>query len=119
MNHTKEPWIVTNSGHGGIGVIEGDSGIFVAEVDGRTAQEIMSNTSRIVACVNACADVDDDRLSLGYVKGLEAENAKMKEVLSMIASQKLENEVDAEEWEDADFECAYDSIVRNARSALR
>ena len=83
MNHTKEPWEVTNSGHGGIGMIEGDNHSFVAEVDGRTAQEIMANTSRIVACVNACADVDDDKLSFGYVKGLEAEVERLDNLVMM------------------------------------
>lgn len=67
MNHTKEPWKIINTGHGGIGVIEGDNHIFVAGVDGRTAQEIMANTNRIVACVNACAGITDEALEAGIV----------------------------------------------------
>jgi hypothetical protein len=59
MNHTKEPWEITNTGHGGIGIIEGDNHIFVAEVDGRTAQEIMANTSRIVACAGITKEALD------------------------------------------------------------
>jgi len=106
MNHTKEPWIITNTGHGGIGVIEGDNHIFVAEVDGRTAQEIMANTSRIVACVNACAYVEDDCLDFGYVKwlqqriielelsvmNLEEENARLRVVDNQLVTNG--------EWED-------------------
>lgn len=67
MNHTKEPWEVTNSGHGGIGVIEGDNHSFVAEVGGRTAQEIMANVRRIMLCVNACAGITNEALEAGVV----------------------------------------------------
>lgn len=65
MNHTKEPWIITSPG---LGVIEGDNHIFLAEVDGRTAQEIIANTSRIVACVNACAGITDAVIEEGIIK---------------------------------------------------
>ena len=106
MNHTKEPWEVTNSGHGGIGVIEGDRGSFVAEIGGRSAQEIMANTSRIALCVNACADVEDDCLEQGYVKwlqqriielelsvmNLKEENARMKAMKNHLVTNG--------EWED-------------------
>ena len=37
---------------------------------------------RIVACVNACADVEDKKLKLGYVKELEEENAELKAQLT-------------------------------------
>lgn len=86
MKHTKEPWEV-------IAVY----GMY--EIHSKTAGhevvwfiDSIANAERIVACVNACTDVEDDCLEQGYVKWLqqrtvelelsvmtlEEENARMK-----------------------------------------
>jgi hypothetical protein len=63
--HTKEPWCV-------IGV-DNSYEIFSESEDYDVAWSIDSeaNAERIVACVNACADVEDDCLEQGYVKWLQ------------------------------------------------
>lgn len=96
MKHTKEPWKITNTGHGGIGVIEGDNHIFVAEVDGRTAQEIMANTSRIVACVNACAGITNEALEVGIV----LDSVKLHEAILDQQPSSFFNEYGVKVWED-------------------
>jgi len=83
MNHTKEPWHATQNPEWG----NANYRISNKETDewanfGQIAYASKFNAKRIVACVNACADVDDDRLSLGYVKGLEVENTQLKAQLS-------------------------------------
>jgi len=84
MNHTKEPWEARRdpSYYGLVSeVYAGDK--FILSTGGvYSPSELEANTKRIVACVNACADVEDDRLSLGYVKGLEVENALLKAQLT-------------------------------------
>lgn len=96
MNHTKEPWEVTNSGHGGIGVIEGDNHSFVAEVGGRTAQEIMANVRRIMLCVNACAGITNEALE----KGIVLDSVKLHEAILDQQPSSFFKEYGVKVWED-------------------
>ena len=73
MNHTKEPWYVVPVDD--MYEIHSDSADVVWSIDS------IANAQRIVACVNACADVEDKKLKLGYVKELEAENAELHKIL--------------------------------------
>jgi hypothetical protein len=83
MNHTKEPWEARRdpSYYGIVSeVYAGDK--FILGTGGvHSPSELEANTKRIVACVNACADVEDKKLKLGYVKKLEKENAELRKVL--------------------------------------
>ena len=101
MKHTKEPWIAdlrsgccaiypenrTEESEGchrdddrnicfsskGSHFIESQSGSYWDMDD-----QVQVDFTRIVACVNACADVEDEKLSLGYVKRLKEENAQLR-----------------------------------------
>jgi len=93
MNHTKEPWHATQNPEWG----NANYRISNKETDewanfGQIAYANEADAKRIVACVNACADVDDDRLSLGYVKGLEVENAQLKAQLTWRPASELPKE---------------------------
>lgn len=74
MNHTKEPWDYEINGFSRA-ILLGDKLTSIGYISN------IVNTERIVACVNACADVEDKKLKLGYVKELEAENAELRKVL--------------------------------------
>ena len=67
MKHTKEPWEV---GELIIKNIIGDDDVIVTCLKTETGNN-ETNAKRIVACVNACADVEDDCLEQGYVKWLQ------------------------------------------------
>lgn len=86
MNHTKEPWKYMEQPNS-------DWCYIVSEVEdayigkqrvfdyyGEREQRKV-DAKRIVNCVNACADVEDKKLKLGYVKELEEENAELRKVL--------------------------------------
>ena len=47
---------------------------------------------------------------------LRAENAKARKYINNIANQNLEHEMPEEDRDDADYEGAYESIVRDARA---
>ena len=98
MNHTKEQWTVRVDNHDG--VIRKDTSKYVVSVhSGNQYQDTicaMDNLTRredagawheiynrIVRCVNACADVDDDKLALGYVNRLEAEVERLNNLVMM------------------------------------
>lgn len=72
MNHTKEPWSQGDIIKELVFSETGESVIAKCmKMDESEDGDQEANAKRIVACVNACADVDDERLSLGYVKELE------------------------------------------------
>ena len=92
MNHTKEPWRVHLIDRQTMIASDVENG-YLAETRHIHRGDIeLDNAKRIVACVNACADVEDDCLEQGYVKwlqqrtvelelsvmSLEEENARMK-----------------------------------------
>lgn len=60
--HTKEPWIVAH-GSGTLIIVDGRVPAIAMTIgDGQEA-----NARRIVACVNACAGIETERLSHGVV----------------------------------------------------
>lgn len=61
--HTKEPW------HAGSGAVEADDGTLICTLSGwRNDQVNKENGNRIVACVNACAGMDDPD---AYIRHIE------------------------------------------------
>ena len=64
MNHTKEPWNTWKNLYPRVITSE-----FESEDIARATYE--EDALRIVACVNACTDVEDDCLEQGYVKWLQ------------------------------------------------
>jgi len=107
MKHTKEPWYVLQNKKWR----NADYRISNKETDewanfGQIAYASEFDAKRIVACVNACADVEDDCLGFGYVKwlqqrivelelsvmNLEEENARMKAQLTWRPASELPKE---------------------------
>ena len=74
MNHTKEPWRTYKGNTHEIFVNDGD---FIASSEDCHVghNEAEANAKRIIACVNACTDVENEKLTIGYVKNIE-EKAK-------------------------------------------
>lgn len=61
MEHTKEPW------HSGCRQIEDGNGVLIASLSGwKGDAESKANARRIVACVNACAELPQDALDGGW-----------------------------------------------------
>lgn len=68
MNHTLEPWVLTNwenSNYDAIAIHGGENGTqWIAEVvldhdvGDKSAAEMKANANRIVECVNACAGIN-------------------------------------------------------------
>lgn len=50
---------------------------------------------------------------------IRAERDAFREAIKAIAGQPLSSELDAEEQDNADYEGAYDSFIKNARVALK
>lgn len=85
--HTPEPWVF-NSNTGSIGILSNEDdqsfGIItqvIAYIDTFDTNERESNARRIVACVNACVDMDDPAKELAalraQVEALKQENMTM------------------------------------------
>ena len=108
MNHTKEPWEARRdpSYYGIVSeVYAGDK--FILGTGGvHSPSELEANTKRIVACVNACAGVENDCLEQGYVKWLQQRIVELElSVMNLkeeIARMKTMNKhlVTNGEWED-------------------
>ena len=108
MKHTKEPWEARRdpSYYGIVSEVYADDKFILSTGGVHSPSELEANTKRIVACVNACADVEDDCLEQGYVKwlqqrtvelelsvmNLEEENARLKAMNSHLVTNG--------EWED-------------------
>lgn len=71
--HTKEPWH-TGKNHNAERFIYGEDGWAIAECV-QTKDKMFANASRIVACVNACAGMDDPKIEIEKYR-LRAENAE-------------------------------------------
>ena len=70
MNHTKEPWAVVLDR--GTKIASDVEDGYLAETKKVKRDDIdVINACRIVACVNACTDVENYCLKRGYVKGLQ------------------------------------------------
>ena len=99
MNHTKEPWYVVQNKKWR----NADYRISNKENDewvnfGQIAYASESNAKRIAACVNACADVEDDCLEQGYVKWLQQRTVELE--LSVMNLEEEIARLRVGDWED-------------------
>ena len=117
MNHTKEPWEVASdlpvygiwSNGENKRVVQttnqNNHGTYGKSVSGLGIEK-SEDAERICACVNACADVEDDCLEQGYVKWLQQRTVELElSVMNLeeeIARMKTMNKhlVTNGEWED-------------------
>lgn len=86
QQHTKEPW--GYDGHSGIGAINSDQfngGYFTAEVMGPDKE---ANARRIVACVNACAGLENDQLDKVVKNPLSSYRELMQQRDELLAAQQ-------------------------------
>lgn len=74
--HTKEPWGIGRNGDNGIEITSNNGMYFVAEVTDE------DDARRIVACVNACAGISNERLAGGVIASRHLTDAEC-DALSM------------------------------------
>jgi len=102
MNHTKEPWRVVSDSPVMAIYSEPEDYRIVQTVNqnnfdnyGKSRVDVgiykQEDAERIVACVNACAGVDDENLRTGYVKELEKENERLKGIVHNLDHRLITN----------------------------
>jgi len=93
MKHTEEPWFVEEvtkpNGDVAIGIASEQFDIVCVTL--RKVIRKMEDAERIVTCVNACAGIDDENLRTGYVKELEKENERLKEIVHNLDHRLITN----------------------------
>jgi hypothetical protein len=88
MKHTKEPWRVHLLDRRTMIASDIEKG-YLAETRHIHSGDIeLANAKRIVSCVNACADVEDDCLEEGYVKWLQQRTIELE-----LSVMNLEEEI--------------------------
>lgn len=90
-NHTETPWAFV-SGHHGYIITAKDGAYDVAVVRNIGNEDNLANAERIVACVNACRDMDDPRATISILYGAQ-------EVLAAVVKQRDELELGRDEMQ--------------------
>jgi hypothetical protein len=78
MKHTKEPWRVHLLDRRTMIASDIENGYLAETRKVKRGDIDVVNAKRIVACVNACADVEDDCLDFGYVKWLQQRTVELE-----------------------------------------
>jgi hypothetical protein len=86
MKHTKEPWEVHLIDRGIMIASSQVSGYIIESRIARGYDNAIANARRIVACVNACCDVESEKLTIGYVRELKDKLQDANKLLSILAN---------------------------------
>ena len=124
--HTPEPCQVNEDGTGDL-FISGKGGRYITEMvsfheDQRTEDQVMEDSRRIVACVNACAGIPTDVLQIGSKLIHDFEKVKQQRDELLYAADKVIAEWD--KWkgfagisdEDVAFEAAVVKLAAIAKA---